>query len=125
MSIMPSIRIVGIPPGEAPEEIRRAWIGLILPLMHGGYGLRNSWASFGVLTGPKSCLGLLVMPLLRRNRTDGYVVPVLDAVAILEGQHPNAAKWWRENVPHMMKAGRAFVFDGSVCELVYEDEEAT
>jgi hypothetical protein len=29
---MASIRITKVPAGEAPEEIRRAWVGLVLPL---------------------------------------------------------------------------------------------
>jgi len=27
------IRIVAVPPGEAPEEVRKAWVGVRIPLL--------------------------------------------------------------------------------------------
>jgi len=50
-SAPPSIQIVGIPPGEAPEEIRRCWVGLTLPLAMAG---PQSRLGSGVLSGPRS-----------------------------------------------------------------------
>src|SRR3569832_1540292 len=110
---MPYIRIVSLPPGEAPEEIRKARIGLLLPLAPGDLGVRMPRASAGVLSGPRSLLGLLLMTFRKLDVVDGYAVMTLDAIAILEGQHPDAAQWWRENVPHLFKPGRVLVFHAS------------
>src|SRR5688572_15600413 len=48
-----AVRIISTPPGEAPEEIRRAWVGLVVPLSaRHGTGPR-SYRAFGVLTAPR------------------------------------------------------------------------
>src|SRR6516165_8028709 len=41
----PSIRVVDVPPGEAPESIRRCWVGLVLPLAPGFAGAQSHLAS--------------------------------------------------------------------------------
>lgn len=51
------IRITDIPGGEAPLEIRRAWVGLVLPLAPGEDGPRTPRTA-GVLSGPKRLLTL-------------------------------------------------------------------
>jgi hypothetical protein len=58
------IRIVKIPPGEAPEEIRKAWVGLVLPLS-GFHPCRKSYAG-EVLTGPKTWLAFLAAAISGR-----------------------------------------------------------
>ncbi|HEY7315037.1 MAG TPA: hypothetical protein VH643_37170 [Gemmataceae bacterium] len=45
------VRIIATPPGEAPEEIRQAWLGLELPLAAGETGPHNV-PTGGVLSGP-------------------------------------------------------------------------
>jgi len=47
------------------------------------------------------------------------VVSVVDAIAALEAADPQAAEWWRENAPYLVKPGKAFVFSSEVC--VVED----
>src|SRR5579871_3824738 len=74
------IRIIAIPPGEAPEEVRRAWVGLVLPLAKRARGPLLA-RGFGVLTG-------------QRELTHGYAVRSRQAVEILSRHAPEAAEWW-------------------------------
>jgi hypothetical protein len=110
------IRIVAVPPGEAPEEVRRAWVGLVLPLAAGEFVPRRVRGA-GVLTGPRSVLGWLLARLTGRSRYFyGYVVHAAQAVALLSEQAPGAAQWWRECAPHACRPGRCFLFAAEVCE---------
>ncbi len=118
------IRIIAVPPGEAPEDVRRAWVGvrIPMPLLH-----RNprEWRSSGVLTGPKNLVArvsALLSGRLERHR--GYAVAVVEAISALEARDPAAARWWRENTPHAIRPGKAFVFAAEVC-VVETDADAT
>ncbi len=51
---MAKIRIVACPPGEAPQAVREAWIGLELPLPPGRLGHRRGWLTTGVVSGPRT-----------------------------------------------------------------------
>jgi hypothetical protein len=109
------IRIIATPPGEAPEEIRKAWIGvrIPMPLFH-----RNAkdWRSAGVLTGPKSFFARLRALFSGQYvRRHGYAVAVVEAILALEVSNPAAARWWRENTPQAIQPGKAFVFSAEVC----------
>lgn len=113
---MHAIRIVDVPPGEAPLEVRQAWVGLVLPLAQ-----RNSKAKripiLGVATGPKGRLGMLWRLLsFRFSLMEGYEVNVIAAVDILANANPPAATWWRQNAPHLFEPWRRFVFPATCCE---------
>jgi hypothetical protein len=113
-----NIRIIATPPGEAPIEVRRAWVGLILPLVP-GYSEPVETLTCGVLTGPRHWLGRLWWLLTDRfDPIRGYAVPVDEALVLLAGASPSAAAWWRENTPHLIGAGRTFGFPAEVCEEV-------
>lgn len=71
---MRCIEIVGIPLGPAPLEIRKAWVGLRLPLS-------QPYAEFD-----------------GRSFGSGYIVDVADAVEILGLYNKEAALWWKTNV---------------------------
>ena len=117
-AIAVEVRIVNVPPGEAPEAVRRAWVGLVLPLAPGETRPR-SVPSFGVLTGPRGWGGQILRLLTGRyNRTSQYVVPVDAAIEVLERASPEAAAWWRENMPDLIGAGRTFGFAADVCEEI-------
>jgi len=119
----PHIRIVATPPGEAPEEIRRAWVGvrIPLPLFH---TRSKEWRTAGVLTGPRTLFARLsALWSGRLKREGGYAVSVIEAIAALEAANPGAAKWWRENAPHLIRPGKAFVFASEVC-VVEEGPDA-
>ena len=118
------IRIVRTPPGEAPLWVREKWVGLELPLASDDYRPRHAYTS-GVLSGPSNRLIALVRLLRGRlPYQSGYAVEALTAVAILANVAPDAASWWRQNVPRSQRAGRKFMFHSSVCEIVNVASEA-
>jgi hypothetical protein len=112
------IRIIAIPPGEAPQWVREQWVGLELPLAQRSRRARPRRV-FGVLSGPRGLLARWLAILGgRASRESGYAVPVLDAVAVLESKSPEAAAWWRTNVPEMTSPFRCFLFSESVCQVL-------
>lgn len=113
---MKTIRIIARPPGEAPEYVRDAWIGLELPLSGWLFRGRRLYATAGVLSGPRTWAQRLRALLLGGVQwRSGYAVKALRAVAILETRNPAAAAWWRTNCPHLLRSTRAFVFPTEVC----------
>ena len=113
---MAFVRIIDTPPGEAPLEIRQAWIRLQLPVL-GKRPIR--YLGSGVLTGPKSFIGtLLHLITFRLAVHSGYVVPADRAVEILAAARPEAARWRREHAPHALRARRKFLFAPECCEYV-------
>lgn len=114
------IQIIQIPAGEAPLEIRRAWIGMILPLVNVG---DRSIRSYGVLSGPKGWWEQFIALVRGRGEpSDGYVVEARGAIDRLSRHAPAAARWWRERAPHLLRSGSHFVFDRAACEEVTEVE---
>jgi len=86
------IRIIAIPPGEAPQWVREQWVGLELPLAQRSRRARSRRV-FGVLTGPRGLLARWLAILSGpASRETGYAVPILDAVAMLERKSPEAAR---------------------------------
>jgi len=113
---MAAIRITSIPPGEAPAEIRNAWIGLELPLK---FENPRHYLGSGVLSGPRTPRQRLIHLLTFRLKVHtGFVVPSLLAIEVLERAHPSAARWWRDNAPHNVRAGRYLLFPSTCCERV-------
>lgn len=112
---MHAIRIITVLPGEAPLEVRQAWVGLVLPVLENRPHSKQIPLA-GVKSGPKTFWGMLWNQLtLRFARTEGYEVDVLAAIEVLE--KANAAAWWRQNTPHMMHKWRRFGFPVECCEL--------
>src|SRR3954470_18176769 len=104
------IRIKSTPPGEAPEHVRQAWIGLEIPVPPRFAGCRRC-LGFGVLSGPKSRLGTLFAILFgRAQRETGYIVEANVAIDLLASRSPDAAAWWREHAPRFIEPGRHFMF---------------
>jgi hypothetical protein len=97
------LRIVQVPPGEAPEEIRRAWVGIELPLTKANAEPRRV-DSTGAVT------------LALTGIATGYVVDGRKAVQALEPIAPEAALWWRKNAPHVVRSGYQLLFPVNVCE---------
>lgn len=112
------VRIVQTPPGEAPIDIREAWVGLVLPLSPGEVGPRQLLTQ-GVLTGPRTLLGYVVSRLLHRFKVvNGFLVDSTGAVEVLARHNERAATWWRTHAPAIVRSGGAFVFHSEACELV-------
>jgi hypothetical protein len=99
------IRIVGTPPGEAPEAVRGAWIGLELPLAPGETGLR-----------PLQQFEVVSLQAVGAER--GYLVDGRQAVELLAAHHPEAAAWWRSNCAEALAARGQLAFPPEVCEKV-------
>jgi len=94
---MSSIVIVAVPPGQAPDWVRQAWVGLEIPVVEVEGGDQR-----GVLGGPA-------------ENVDGYKVSGDVAISRLSGVHPKAANWWRDNAPNVLMG--ALVFKKDVCEF--------
>jgi hypothetical protein len=99
------VRIVAVPPGEAPEQVRRAWIGLELPVTRHTPDAGSSRVE-GVLSSQAAYCA------------DGYAVYGGEAVRILAIKDPMAAAWWHSNAPHVVRGGYELVFPANVCERV-------
>lgn len=112
------VRIVSVPPGEAPLWVRERWVGLQLPLAGHDHGPREVFTS-GVLSGPRNRLIALWWGLRGRlPRKTGYAVDAIEAVRVLEGTAPDAAAWWRDNVPRVQRRRQKLLFAPSACEIV-------
>jgi hypothetical protein len=111
------IRIIAIPPGEAPLWVREKWVGLELPLADGDSVVQVFTS--GVLSGPRNRFLAIIWGLLGRLKVQsGYPVYVKEALGILEQTAPEAAMWWRENVPGLQKPKRKLLFASSVCQVI-------
>ena len=99
---MASIKIVSIPPGQAPESVRKEWIGVVIPLLP---EQEDDVIGCGVLDGVPS----------NENR-GGYQVSARVAVDEVKKKAPEAGQWWEENLDGLDDMN--FVFAKSVCELV-------
>lgn len=102
------IRIKETPPGQAPKEIRDAWVGTVLPIKPEGE-IRGK-----VLMG---VLGGKVDP----ENVPGYLVDWNEAVKLLKERSPEAARWWKRNRVRSILRGRVpkeLHFAKSVCEIV-------
>lgn len=120
-SSMRYIRVIAMPPGEAPEQIRSAWIGVVLPLAETKGPQPGVWITQGVLGKDrgrwariKRLLGILVV----EQPSVAYAVDVLTAIESLRAHSPSAAVWWERHTPHLLVPGRRFCFSASCCEEV-------
>jgi hypothetical protein len=103
---------------DAPQWVREKWLGPELPLACGDSGARQAITS-GVLSGPRNRLIALWWALRGRlEGKSGYAVDANEAVRIFEGTAPEAAAWWRQNVPRLQHGKRKFLFAPAVCEVV-------
>ncbi|HVH66999.1 MAG TPA: hypothetical protein VM716_03955 [Gemmatimonadales bacterium] len=111
------VRIVARPAGEAPDDVREAWVGLELPVLTGLFGGRRLVLTAGVLSGPRSWMQRLLALVGRRfDIQSGYAVNALEAVNILGKKSPMAASWWRARCAHLLDGKHALVFATDVCE---------
>jgi hypothetical protein len=99
------IRIIDIPPGEAPQHVRAAWVGLELPLFPGE-------------TGPRSMEQVEVLSLAKTGAESGFVVDGKQALVLLAEHSPAAAAWWRDNCAAFFEANGCLIFPTEVCERI-------
>lgn len=109
-----AVKIIRRPEGEAPEWVRDAWIGLVLPLAVDDV---VTSAAFGVLSMPRNRLAEWWRLRTRKFDTvTGYVVDAGLAIDLLAETQPEAADWWRTHCPFFCKPGQTFIFDLPACE---------
>lgn len=96
---MPSVKIISTPTGEAPEEVRKAWVGLHLSIE----GLHKG-SSRGVLGGAPA-----------PENQNGYLVSYATAreALVLAGRQ-NAADWW--DMTEIAQTDGSLVFGQQFCE---------
>jgi hypothetical protein len=97
------LRIVAVPPGEAPETIRRAWVCVAIPLRRAASQLVTQ-DTIGVLSKEKT------------GRMTGYALTGSEAVEALRVRSQKAAAWWEDNAPHVLAPGYILLFPTKVCE---------
>ena len=112
-----AIRIIAVPPGEAPFWVRQQWVGLELPLAISTTA--RDYFGFGVVSGPQTRLRQVWAMLLgRAERIQGYAVEGARAVEILQSSSPEAAMWWRTHAAQILAPRRCFVFHAHVCQVI-------
>jgi hypothetical protein len=110
------IRIIACPPGEAPLNVRLAWVGLELPLAPGRASRQLAMTS-GVVSAPRGLWQRIAALFLGRYGVQaGYSVNALEAVNLLQAKDPVAAAWWREHCGHLLDGKRWFLFPTASCE---------
>lgn len=75
-----SVKVVKVPIGPAPEEIRKAWVGLVLDV---------------VCLNPGREFDFVKMQFLPERKS--FLVLKTTALDLLEKKDPSAARWFREN----------------------------
>ena len=112
-----TVRIIAVPPGEAPLWVREKWVGVELPVAR--YSSACTFYAYGVLSLPRTWVAQwwgIVRG--RAQRISGYAVESIRAVDILSASSPDAAAWWRENTPHLIAPDRYLVFHEEACRIV-------
>jgi hypothetical protein len=110
------IRIVRVPTGDAPDEVREAWVGVELPLHRPG--LYKSKVH-GLLSPTRGRFDNWIRCRLGITKSRvGYLVAAAPAVDELSRHNPSAARWFRETVPHLLGPGKLFVFAAEECRTV-------
>ena len=90
------IRIIKTPPGFAPEDIRKQWIGIEIPII----GEEDSTQPLGVRSGIENI--------------GGYQVSPLEAIkALKEAGKTEAVAFWQR-----FSSAMNFTFKKEVCEVI-------
>lgn len=111
-----AVRIVAVPPGDAPFWVRQKWVGLELPVIR--YAAHRKLLAFGVPSIPRSWSAQWAAVFRgHAELVAGYAVEAASAVGILAQASPEAAAWWRENTPHLIAPKRYLVFHEEVCRI--------
>lgn len=107
------VLVVREPNSEAPADVRKAWVGVEVPLHAPGLFRTKS---FPLGKRPKNRFVRWIRVRLGMvERKVGYLVSAEVAIAALSKKDPGAARWYRENVPELLGPGMTFVFDADVC----------
>ncbi len=102
--IVPRARIIAIPSGEAPYEVRSMWVGVEFPIIF--YG--ETSVLLGVLSGEPD-----------QDNIGGFSVSAVDAIALLEVKDEQgrcAAQWWKDH--GFDRRGLDLTFGPQYCQVV-------
>lgn len=120
---MAFLKIISVPPGEAPQWVREQWVGLALPLLEGCDDPVLT-RTVGVLSGPKSRIGYVLARLFGWFKHEsGFLVESTVAIELLSKVSPEAADWWRSEVPEASKPGYFLLFQESVGQVQANDSQ--
>lgn len=118
-SVMGQVRIISTPPGEAPLDVRRAWVGVVVPLPADHPEEPVRVLTDGVLTAPRTMLGRIWSRLTGRTQWwTGFALEGAECISALARSSPSAAQWWRDNTPRFLEPGHRLVFPSNSCELL-------
>jgi hypothetical protein len=115
---MRRVRIESTPPGDAPERVRRAWIGLTLPLSLKAEAQPGIYATQSVLAAKHGFVAGILRrfnPVLEEQPLPHYIIEASVAIAILQSAEPEAASWWEKHAPHVLEPGKLFAFAAHCC----------
>jgi hypothetical protein len=105
------VKITAVPPGGAPTEIRKAWVGLELPLIEEDLEPGVFRSVNGGKPNPRSF--------------GGFPVKTEDAIKVLrEAEQEEAAEWWEKWFLETGRTGKTLVFARDCGELVTAEDEA-
>ncbi len=119
------IRIVSVPPGQAPRWVRREWVGLELPikgvpvsknLIQAGVNFFKAKELIKTITTEGTIQKRASLKKFKPKNTDGYTVNTKTAMTILAEKSPAAAEWWRENI--VLSLMPWLSFKKEVCKIV-------
>ncbi len=103
--------ITAVPFGDAPLWVREKWIGVSVPLAQSSDKALNV-RTVSVLSKTNHILGFLFACLFgRTKRETGFLVESKLAIELLARSSPEAANWWYENTPQLLKLNQYFLFD--------------
>ena len=100
---------------HAPEWVREAWVGLVLPLGDHPAGDPRLLRRFGVTSFWRK--RLFPWTAARYEPADFFPVFANKAIAVLQKTQPDAAWWWTENTPHLLHPTARLIFRRDECEL--------
>jgi hypothetical protein len=104
------ITIIATPPGEAPEEIRKQWIGMVLPASDPVDVIQP----FQVPSGEPTASVRV------------YAVPTKVALLFLISQgKEEAAKWWHDELPGDFVVAGALCFPVEVAKIIEHGSSRT
>lgn len=95
------IKVIKAPPGQAPQWVRDAWVGIELSVATDEViGIQT-----GIYGGAPENMG-------------GFRIEGKEAFLALRSHNPRAHNWWRHNVPTAFF--NVLVFARDACEIVKE-----
>lgn len=115
------VEVVSPPAGEAPLEVRKAWVGLRIPLAKGETGVRVA-AARRMLADQQS-LQRMIRRFLLGPYGIYYSVETQTAFALLRNWSPASYAWWCENTPALFEPGRKFGFHSESCRIVRDETD--